>query len=69
MTAWPDDLDVAINRHWIASHLAMGAAICVRCAKPHRECGEQHLIQPWSIAPRCTDCGAVLRMPEHQEAA
>lgn len=69
MMDWPDDLDVAVRRTQIVSALALGFAMCVACGKNHPECGKQHLVRPWSIAPRCTDCGSVLRMPEHQIAA
>lgn len=67
--AWPDDIDVFRRQSAIVSSLAMGSAICVVCGRDHPECGRRHLESPWSIPPRCTDCGSVLRMPEHQQAA
>lgn len=67
--AWPDDVDVAIQRHFLATTLALGAAVCTHCGKVHEECGRQHLQSPWIMPPRCIDCGTILELPEHQQPA
>lgn len=62
-TAWPDDVQIGARNSWMAASLSVGNAVCPRCLRLHRECGREHLRRPWSIAPRCTDCGERLRLP------
>lgn len=69
MSAAKPTYDVALRAHWpgIAAYLAIGSAVCPRCLKVHTKCGNMHLRSPWSVTPRCLDCGEVLRLPEHNQ--
>jgi hypothetical protein len=38
-------------------------AFCPECLKEHSLCGFLSRQRPWSIRPRCVECGAALLLP------